>query len=121
MKTLASSILENMKAEGLIKEEVKPVAESAPMEEPAPQGEPSGEEPVVPTEDDKIKPAVECMLDPDKMSEALDMMCDQADRFMDESDAMTFTATDDAHKQEIVEARSLMRNAAAKMRGKKKQ
>ena len=68
----------------------------------------------------KLQEVMDMMDEPDKMAEALDMMGDKCEAYMDSGDQSTFTAADDAEKKGVMEARSKMREAAMKMRGMKK-
>lgn len=95
----------------------------AKKDEPAPADAPAAKGDETPAdgsgEKNPLKEMIDLMKDPHTMSEALDLMSDQCDKYMDEEDQDTYTAKDDQEKKELTEARSKIREAASMYRGKK--
>jgi hypothetical protein len=65
-------------------------------------------------------PDLQDLAQPDQMAEALDLIADKCDEYMDDQNTQCFTPQTDDEKNSVMEARGLARRAGQLVRGLKK-
>ena len=116
MKTLAGKLLEKLN-----EVDAAPGSKLLPdMPKPAGDMGPAADAPVPAASQPEMGKVLEAMDCPDKMAGMLEAMADKCGAYFDEADDSTYTCKDMQEKDDVEMAMQGMKEAAMKMKGKKK-